>query len=985
MKKFLYLSSAAVIAFASCSDDLGLKPEKPVVEGNNKVIATFPVGAEVETRTTLGIDKNGFYYEWEDGDAIGVFNALPGDVTNGAFRYSGDGNTFLGDPDIFKSNEYYAYYPFSSSKVVTDDNYLNMVIEQNQNYNFTAPNLSDTNTSYPTGCFAQTAAPAVAFGTAAQNGEIELTFEPIASYLVFPICGNIEGKVTSVKLTISKPNNGGNWNLWGTLAVDMSTVANPYSSTKATLIENNQNFPYGDAITLNTGKGLELSEDTPVNLWFVVPAGIEMAQSTINLSVTTDALVAGSATTYVSNSQLRVMPSSATPTSMNNIKGIYADVSNKPWFFTGGKTGAPDDAYVIQTQQQFIEYAYVATKGVQAAYDEFKTSVLDPNDNSNQYTAICDIENMITNGQELKPAYIPTDVEFNKSVLARLFGNSTTLEGKNYPDYVYNVYQNYLTTGMLANSIGGKASYGISGNGALVNLGVNGPSVFTNTDQQYLATVSGITLNGVTVKTKAYAASNSFVAPYDVYAPDGYYNGNNSTQTIGYNITGVTVMSNCIYTLAQNSNGQTGARYNFGNVFTAQYNVKNNVYSVKNPNYNSSWKYAQNLNVNSSNGFNFTSNGVDLSMFNKVTNSTEGNLLQVADANMATTLINMLSSDGQGCSVYDGSTSYWTGNMFDQGVNKGSGNSNKMFAENFAYKIANNSTSTITMTMNLNLMSKNWYLVSKNATGELKVNGKNFAISNVLIDGNNQNATYLTLFGALANVQNLNVSNITISNLNKTTNNVTTYFSPNAQIAVLAGSSFYMTANPFYTQNVNVSGLTIKVQAGSGANGYNKAVGGLYGKLLGENQLHMINYAVAQTNTLKNCSVTLSTSGNSFSGNFGALAAEMTYVLNNENNEFYSPFGYFKYGVWPDKQYDYQYNQVEGQPFGQINANVVPGSYTGMNLNLVGWPTSDNVYKYVNFESTQAGLTGYTITTQQDGTFAIVPSTGNPWFKFGED
>ena len=330
MKKLLFFASAIAL-LASCSKDLteDLAPAK--VSGKSTVFATYDSGDDA-TRTVATPNNTSYKFTWEDGDALGVFNAVEKDEANAVFSYKGatstDAGEFAGDLEFLADGNYVGYYPYADGRAIDENGNITLSISKKQNYRFNAP---DTNA----GSFAKNVAPAVAYGKATEDNKLDLTFYPVAAYVCVPIQGF--GTIKSLDLEIE------NAKLTGTFTTTIESVA---AATEAKEIE----FDYSgldanDRITLNCGSGVMLDPETPTYFWFVVPAGVEIKNISLYVNEEDEAsLTRKIEAGYTTKINTPVVLGQDTNVAFNWVEG---------------------DAYIISNNIEFLMYAYAATNGVE--------------------------------------------------------------------------------------------------------------------------------------------------------------------------------------------------------------------------------------------------------------------------------------------------------------------------------------------------------------------------------------------------------------------------------------------------------------------------------------------------------------------------------------------------------------------------------------------------------------------------------------------
>lgn len=155
MKKLLFLTAAAAVAFSSCTKD-----QTEVVSIESKDGVRISASMVESTRTFLGEDN---LYRWSKGDALGVFvhtgknNAEVNNAKNVAFTldpiYDGqvNGEFVSNNTDLLDAatEEFFAYYPHTPGMKAEDVLDLDLQILSEQNYQpgsfatLTAPSVAD--------------------------------------------------------------------------------------------------------------------------------------------------------------------------------------------------------------------------------------------------------------------------------------------------------------------------------------------------------------------------------------------------------------------------------------------------------------------------------------------------------------------------------------------------------------------------------------------------------------------------------------------------------------------------------------------------------------------------------------------------------------------------------------------------------------------------------------------------------------------------
>ena len=924
MKKFLFLASGAALALASCSDDLGLKTESPKVEGKSTIVASYPMNDGEETRTTLGNNGSSFYYEWSKNDQIGVFNyALESnagsleavdDITNAVFTFSESQGTsqgkFVGDTDILDGGSYVAYYPWYGGATLNNGD-LTVSILPTQNFNFQAYNNNEGwNDNIPNGCFSTNVAPAIAWGTAVGADNLSLQFYGVASYLVLPLAGYSKDNVTEISLQVTQPGGAGYQALTGAISIDMQEfMANPAQANPG--LVNTTADDTNNKITLNVGsKGLALDPVQPVNLWFVVPADLNLEGSTIELTVEGVTLTR---TFTTNNVNKQVM-------GRNQVRWIWA-ANDTPFIYNEG------DSYLITNQYQFLEYAYLVSNPASEVYDAW---------NALQNKYYSDLENMCTiSGGAItfvKPALIVGDINFNASEVGNYIKGSLPFGSNVLEGYYQSVFGDYAENDYIT-PIGGLYSTTFSGmnNATLNGLNVMGTSVFGWANGT--VNLSDLTFTNVTVDSSKIGDKTSKNPTYYYFLSNTY-----SANVVCDN---VTIGSGC--EVKVNPQVQKPVVAVLNNAWATSFDGE----AIENESDIAA--YANTFHANSN--FSFPGEGVAVTDFNAYDITTEGVVLTVSSSTMAGDLISAVGTPAQAYSVVDNAsapTSYWTGTAYPSQT--------LGYAENLASAVAQTSATPITLNKNIDLMNTAWV-----ATNPQTVNvtlSKNVTISNVKINGSNGKTgaaavttNYLTLLGAGSSVVSSGTNNfsLTLSNIN-----ITNTPSTANQNYVAALSAWpYSTNNA--VKNVIVNGMTVNATSASYS-----GVGGLFAAISAD---------PLQVKLIQNCQVsnftfsggTSNVKAGYLAGNLNFTASNDTYTLTNPvtNSSAYPAIATYTFQIAPTTGDD-KSTTVNLVDFDTAFAsNFVPtmaSGYTGSSNSgytvFVVNGSQKYIYKYINTSTT---------------------------------
>lgn len=334
----------------SCSKD---DTETAAVEVKGKVAfsAVMSIDTGNETRTHVVNNK----YIWDQGDmltasVIGNAEVIPFVVKNGGSSEA-EFTVVKEDLNYLGEGPYYLTYPDSEATVqstATDgsDATIEMTIPAKQRYRENS--------------FAATTAPAVGMIDDYKEGKTFVELQPVSSFLRVPVTGF--GKLKSLKLEI-EDKNGNNYYLSGTDDV-------PFSGNEKdqyALVLNDQSTNAAQAVTVSFGATpYELSYNKPINVWFVIPANLELPEATVIFTpeiegVTTPESVeikipAG----YSDNGKTYMARNKCLPVSNPIMVGL-------------------EDKVVVNNEADFIKYVYAVKQNENTYKDQsgaFKTAVV---------------------------------------------------------------------------------------------------------------------------------------------------------------------------------------------------------------------------------------------------------------------------------------------------------------------------------------------------------------------------------------------------------------------------------------------------------------------------------------------------------------------------------------------------------------------------------------------------------------------------------
>lgn len=772
MKKYLFFLSSAAVLLSSCSDEFA--PNTGINNGNYNSIAyaTLETNADPQTRFGVSVNTttNKYKFDWDLGDALGVFNPK-GLVDNAQFAYNTNTEVFTSQSFIAKGETYYAYYPYSNPAPNNSDaTTLNLNLNSNQNFNWFASSANEDNTYYPDkfnpttesgdvtkygGSFSNGAVPAVATSVATENNEIKFTLQPLASYIVVPMTGM--GEVSSISFKLKAPSDTEGENVSGGYYI----LDGSYAVTWADLDENGINGENNGiewtngtstAITLNCGN-VELDPYTPINFWFVVPSGLQIVGSVVEMNVT---LASDGDPIELESSPLTATGYETYTLPRNTI--IPVTDSGQPF------ECVDPNSFMMTTGLQFLEYANLITNGTKAltGYSEF----------TGNQAALSNLQKMLPsaftgetftapeNLNGLLTPIIMKDLELSPdaiydAIVATLYPDDPSAAPRviTLPNY-FNYLETYVNDGYFDGSIGGQVAYTISGFGETAGLNglvVNGNGLF-NFGEYTTSSVSGLTLQNVIVN-----AANE----------DGTYFISEQNNGINVNVGQNNALN------YKNTAVPDAAYYQSVNasVFASATTTPNTEVVTPFTKYATDLIFTENYNLEET--------PITLASFTNVivapTDGTTNPVITVTDSSAAEEFITMAefqanssaTTNNSGYSVIDSQTvptSYWTGTSYQ------TSSDGNIYAENLYYARLNGTSASLTLTNNLDLGEKYnmiWPAIGS-STKALSVNGvSKYSIQNVNINVNEdvyKNPTVFTLLGQIGGAQNVTINNIIISN-----------------------------------------------------------------------------------------------------------------------------------------------------------------------------------------------------------------------------
>lgn len=242
-----------IILFATLLIWTGCVREEIVEDFSVEIMARME--SEVDTRTSLSDLQNGMYYPlWAADDEIAVY--VDNDTDPSKFTLtSGEETTVASFTGSRKGDDYIAVYPYDVAGSISDGA-ISLTLPSTQKY------VKD---SFGPGAF-----PMLATGSANDG----LTFMNLCSVLKISLTGT--AAVRNVKLTANDEN---------TFMSGPASVAADYTSASESLLS--MSAGGSRSVVLET-KGLEISEDSPADVFIVVPSQTYKGGFTIEVDTYTE-------------------------------------------------------------------------------------------------------------------------------------------------------------------------------------------------------------------------------------------------------------------------------------------------------------------------------------------------------------------------------------------------------------------------------------------------------------------------------------------------------------------------------------------------------------------------------------------------------------------------------------------------------------------------------------------------------------------------
>lgn len=425
----------------SCSkDDTEVAPAE--VKGKVAFTASMTLGEANETRTHL---ENGKYM-WDKGDMLHA-SVIGGNLTTIPFVLSGepkeDGTADFAvveeDLNYLGEGPYYLTYPEDvkvggSAEAPT----VAMSIPATQRYR--------------TNSFATTTAPAVAVIDEYKGAATEVTMQPVCSYIVAKVSGF--GELKSMKLEMK--NGKTTYALNGSGTVSFAKGATQYALESVT--------PASSAVkgvTIDFGAGAGNLTDGALQLWFVVPANLDLAGTTLTFTPT---FKKGNTTEDGDAVAITVSDNYKGPNGTSKLaRNAFAAVN---------VAVSPKGSVLVSNAAELVKYLY-AVGLTTSALDDVNAEYIDEDNN-------------------FKTAVIAKDLDFTTFDATKFYDNEDKLMSDALGAYVQN-------NSMIESIAEGANIEGLGDGVTIKGLAVDGSLIGANK-----VTLTSLTIDGAKVKSSSF-------------------------------------------------------------------------------------------------------------------------------------------------------------------------------------------------------------------------------------------------------------------------------------------------------------------------------------------------------------------------------------------------------------------------------------------------------------------------------------------------
>ena len=462
MKKLLLCASAFALMLGSCSkDDTEVAPAE--VKGKVAFTASMTLGEANETRTHL---ENGKYM-WDKGDMLhasvvgSTLTTIPF-IVSGEPNADGTANFAVVEEDLNYLGEgpYYLTYP-EDVKVggSAEAPEVTMSIPATQRYR--------------TNSFATTTAPAVAVIDKYEGAATKVAMQPVSSFIVANVSGF--GELKSMKLEMK--NGRTTYALNGSGTVSFAKGATQYALESVTPASSTVK-----GVTIDFGAGAGNLTDGALQLWFVVPANLDLAGTTLTFTPT---FKKGNTTEDGDAVAITVSDNYKGPNGTSNLaRNAFAAVN---------VAVSPKGSVLVSNEAELVKYLY-AVGLTTSALDDVNAEYIDEDNN-------------------FKTAVIAKDLDFTTFDATKFYDNEDKLMSDALGAYVQNNSMiESIAEGANIEGLGdGVTIKGLAVDGSLIgankvtltNLTIDGAKVKSSSFLGYLPAFSGVTIKNAQLTGEA--------------------------------------------------------------------------------------------------------------------------------------------------------------------------------------------------------------------------------------------------------------------------------------------------------------------------------------------------------------------------------------------------------------------------------------------------------------------------------------------------
>lgn len=446
----------------SCSkDDTEVAPAE--VKGKVAFTASMTLGEANETRTHL---ENGKYM-WDKGDMLhasvvgSTLTTIPF-IVSGEPNADGTANFAVVEEDLNYLGEgpYYLTYP-EDVKVggSAEAPEVTMSIPATQRYR--------------TNSFATTTAPAVAVIDKYEGAATKVAMQPVSSFIVANVSGF--GELKSMKLEMK--NGRTTYALNGSGTVSFAKGATQYALESVTPASSTVK-----GVTIDFGAGAGNLTDGALQLWFVVPANLDLAGTTLTFTPT---FKKGNTTEDGDAVAITVSDNYKGPNGTSNLaRNAFAAVN---------VAVSPKGSVLVSNEAELVKYLY-AVGLTTSALDDVNAEYIDEDNN-------------------FKTAVIAKDLDFTTFDATKFYDNEDKLMSDALGAYVQNNSMiESIAEGANIEGLGdGVTIKGLAVDGSLIgankvtltNLTIDGAKVKSSSFLGYLPAFSGVTIKNAQLTGEA--------------------------------------------------------------------------------------------------------------------------------------------------------------------------------------------------------------------------------------------------------------------------------------------------------------------------------------------------------------------------------------------------------------------------------------------------------------------------------------------------